>query len=245
MRKEEVKKYKYIVKEIAKKGSSIPLFRLIESAEFEFTQYSYQKGPLNRYNLNLLVEPDRFTSAFKNIDKIQTYLKKVINKSSDLIIDEVRIKPDLKRLEILELEVQPVLTEWEEINQLQHKLLRDLSKSNESTDYQAIGNTARTLMNKLSNIVFDPEKHQPTKSGVDLSEGKFKNRLATFIQSELEGKDNKPLRKFAESAIELMNDSIDLMNTTTHKLDAERHYAELCVFGAIGVVSVVKTIHDL
>ena len=69
--------------------------------------------------------------------------------------------------------------------------------------------------------------------------------MNTYIASELKGKKNKGLRKVAISAIEFVSDSIDLMNSTTHKLNAEKHFAELCVISAISAISIVKIIDEL
>jgi hypothetical protein len=40
-----------------------------------------------------------------------------------------------------------------------------------------------------------------------------------------------------------MEKTIDLANTTTHKLDVKWPFAEACVVGTFSVISVIKVIH--
>ncbi len=35
------------------------------------------------------------------------------------------------------------------------------------------------------------------------------------------------------------------MNQTTHKLDVQKHFAEVCVISTISVVSLIKTINEI
>ncbi len=75
--------------------------------------------------------------------------------------------------------------------------------------------------------------------------GYFKNQLHTYIDTVLSGDSNREFRKLAKSSIEFVEDSIDVMNKTTHKLDAEKHLAEVCVIGTISAISIVKLIKQL
>ncbi len=138
-----------------------------------------------------------------------------------------------------------VHTPWKEINKLQNKLFELLKISNDSIDFQNIGNTARTIMLNISEEVFDAQKHKPQKAGIDLSKDKFKNRLHTYIDSVLSGTSNREFRQLAEVSIEYVEKSIDLMNKTTHKTDAEKHLAEVCVIGTISAVNIIKLIAEI
>jgi hypothetical protein len=53
------------------------------------------------------------------------------------------------------------------------------------------------------------------------------------------------LRKFSITAIDFTEKAIDLMNTTTHKLDVQKHFAEVCVISTINVISLIKAIKEI
>ena len=188
------------------------------------------------------ITPDVFTKYFgliKNSEKIIQYR---INESTKLIIANIKILPDYKKLQLVNSQVFPVFTEWEEINQLQQKLLENLQRSNQSIDFQGIGLIARTIMDKLTRQVFDANKHKPKDEKILINKGNFKNQLHTYIDTVLSGESNKKFRKLGKSAIDFVEDSIDIMNETTHKLDAEKHLAEVCVISTINAISMISLI---
>lgn len=154
--------------------------------------------------------------------------------------------PDLSKFQLLRNNYIPVYTPWEEINNLQNRLIQQLRSSSETIDFQNIGNTARTILQKVSTIVFDPSKHiadTPDKK-IDLSEGKFKNRLHTYIKVELGGESNKELRDFAISIIDAAEKSVDISNKLTHDLNAKQLLAEASVISTITAVGMIKLIDE-
>jgi hypothetical protein len=100
-------------------------------------------------------------------------------------------------------------------------------------------------MDKLSREVFKEELHKPSNPDIKVHNGNFKNQLHSYIEIELSGKKNKEFRKLAVSAIEFVENAIDLMNSTTHKLNAKEHLAEMSVISTISAVSIVKLIDEL
>lgn len=138
--------------------------------------------------------------------------------------------------------IVPINTPWQDINSGQNHLLSLLRTAKETIDFQNIGNSARTLLQKLSNILFKPEIHIPEESGIDVSEGKFKNRLHTYIKAELGGKNNKEMRDYAVSLVTTAEKSIDLANKLTHDLNANSLMAESCVISALSVIGLIKSI---
>jgi len=112
-------------------------------------------------------------------------------------------------------------------------------------DFQGIGLISRTIMDKLARQVFDAEKHKPKDEKIQVNNGKFKNQLHSYIDKTLSGDSNKEFRKLARSSIDFVEDSIDFMNITTHKLDAEKHLAEVCAVSTISAISIIKLIGKL
>jgi len=160
-----------------------------------------------------------------------------------MAIGKVEVMPDYETFEIVESTIRPVLTDWEEINIGQTKLFQQLSSSSDSLDLQYIGNISRTILLKLSEIVYVHEKHKPENETILVTPDKFKNRLTSYIITELAGEKNKELRHLAEASIVSVEKSIDLANTVTHKTDVDRTFAEVCVIGNIGAISIIKLIH--
>ncbi len=92
--------------------------------------------------------------------------------------------------------------------------------------------------------MFDEERHGIIEK-MDNSESKFKNRLHSFIKTELSGQPNKELRQFSESAITTVQKTIDLTNNLTHKKKADRFLSEYCVIATISTISLIKMIQNI
>lgn len=202
----------------------------------------YQSNYSDAFAFKIIVDPEIYK-------KYQGYLKPFGNTISakfyeftKVRINSVTIFPDLEKFQILENRMVPANTPWQEVNQGQSHLIDLLRTAKETIDFQNIGNAARTLLQKISSIVFDPEKHISEKPDVDLSEGKFKNRLHAFIKHELGGPENKELRDYAVSVVTTAEKSIDLANKLTHDLNANSLMAESCVISTITVISILKLI---
>jgi len=238
-------KIQYALKQIAKaKGESIHI-EIVDNSSFVFKESLAYPHLNNIYNLKVYTSPIVFYKYFDFKTSIQREIKSRITKSTDYTIDSVEWVLDLEKLEVKNIEVEIVKTEWEEINELQEKLIESLTKSVDSIDYQNIGNTSRTIMDKLAREVFDKEKHFSADKSIELQNGKFKNQLSTFLANELAGKPNKELRKIGQSSIDFVSDSIDLMNKTTHKLDVDKRFAELCVLSTVSVINLIKIISEI
>lgn len=237
-------KIKHLLKEISRaKGGTLHI-EIIDNSIFKFTEHWNFKQFPYVYDLKIYTSPEVFYKYFDFKTLFQKEIKDRINKSTSFKINSIDWVLDLNKLKVNQIEVVLVKTEWEEINELQKKLIDSLTKSIDSIDYQNIGNTSRSIMDKLAREVFEKEKHIPKNKSIEVHNGKFKNQLNTFVAFELSGKSNKELRKIAESSINLVSDSIDLMNKTTHKLDADKRFAELCVISTFSVINVVKIISD-
>ena len=237
-------KIKYVLKQIAKTKNESHMIDIINHSFFDYEK-SWNYETSGAHDIKILLTPDIYTKNYSTKDIVEKIIKERMVASSELQIGKVKLLPDYEKLELISSEVKHIYTKWEDINISQQKLIEILERGNDSIDYQNIGNSARTLMDKLARNVFNPKTHIAEDPKTELNNGKFKNQLNTYISSELKGKNYKDLRKVAKSSIEFVGNAIDLMNTTTHKLSAEKHFAELCVISAISTVSIIKTIDEI
>ena len=243
----ERKKIIFLLKDIYKSSVNDSwLVEIINFSEFEFKKHWNSTIPSDWLVFDLDIHLDHlvFAKLYSTLSAISRKFKEDINNISELTVDKVRILPDYEKMTIVNSEIRPVYTKWEEINDGQEKLLSLLKTSGDSFDFMNIGNTSRAILQKVSDIVYNHDEHKPTDITLDVSSGKFKNRLHSYIKAELKGDSNRSLRQFAESAIETVEKSIDLSNTLTHKLAAERIFAEVCIIGTISAISIIKLIES-
>ncbi|MFC0603558.1 hypothetical protein [Winogradskyella pulchriflava] len=193
--------------------------------------------------ITFILHPETFKKFDNSSKEIEHLICSKLGKISKAVITRSNSVPDFKKFQVLENRIIPIYTEWEEINNLQKKAINQLRTSNETIDYQNIGNTCRTIMQRISELVFDAEKHLAPE-GVDLGNGKFKNQLHTYIKAEIGGSSNKELRDYAVSAITTAEKSIDLSNKLTHDLKASQMMAEACVISCISAVGIIKLINN-
>lgn len=189
----------------------------------------------------IYVDPELYKELGTNIENIKKVIANAVDKMTDIAIMMVYARPDLRKFQIIKNNYTTVQTPWEQVNNGQNHLLNLLRSASNTVDFQNIGNTSRTLLQSISNIVFDPNKHLPDIE-IDLSEGKFKNRLHTYIKCELSGHENKELRDFAISIINTAEKSIDLANKLTHDLKASLMLAESCVISTIAAIGIIRLI---
>jgi len=164
-----IDKIKYILIQISKGNvNEEELIEILNHSEFIFNRHwNYQTFP-NAYNLDIRVLPDIYTKCYNKMRNYSMIIKERINNSTKLIIDVLKIIPDYERLEMVYSIIQTINTPWEEINLNQQKLITDFERSTNSLDFQNIGNTSRTIMNKLANEVFDLKKHKPKDPKIEV-----------------------------------------------------------------------------
>ncbi|MFZ0598169.1 MAG: hypothetical protein WAM46_14390 [Flavobacterium sp.] len=235
----------YLIKEIAKENNFEKTLQVLNNSSFEFKvhqQYSYSDI---FYNVTFKITPTVYVKLNADLKSVKETLRRLIKQVSQIYINEIILIPDYDKISTINSEVSIIETDWEEINNLQLKLVELSKQSDDSIDYQNIGNSSRILMDKLARIIFDPNLHKPDNPSIDISNGKFKNQLHTYIATKLQGNKNEDIRKLAKAAVEFMEKAIDLMNVTTHKLDVQKHFAELCIISTINVISVIKSISEI
>ena len=221
------------------------LIEVLTNSKFDFEPHWNHRTFPNLYNLQILIAPEVFTKNFQVIANYERIIKTRIIKSSYLEIDTLKILPDYDKLKLVNSQVTPIRTEWDEINLSQEHLIEDLKRSKNSTDYQNIGNTCRILMEKVAKQVFVAETHKPTDPNKLVHSGKFKNQLHSYIDFVLSGEKNKEFRKLANSSIDFVENACDLMSATTHKLNAEKPLAEVCVISSLSAISIINLIRHL
>lgn len=192
-------------------------------------------------SLTIIVDPEVFKKYSGMITRFKPSISKSYTQVSGERLSSVDVFPDLEKFHILKNSITPVLTPWNEINQIQTRLIEQLRTAKQTIDFQNIGNSSRTLLQKLAGLVFKPDRHK-AEENIDLSEGMYKNRLHTYIKVELEGKENKELRSYATSVITTAEKSVDLANKLTHDLNASMMMAESCVISAVTVVGLIKLV---
>lgn len=164
-----------------KKVNKRALVKILTHSNFTFEEnYSYIAEGVE---ITSYVAPDVFTTHFDYIKTYQQVLLKRINESTKGNAVRIKILPDPKKLTFIDSQVLTITTEWEEINGLQQILIQSLSKSSHTTDFQNIGNTSRTIMDKLAGKVFDSTKHKPKDGSIKVANGFFKNQLHSYIDT--------------------------------------------------------------
>ncbi len=217
---------------------------LVDNSKFSFeeeTKYLMARG-FPGYTVTLFTQPEVYQKNFKDLKTIKDILIKDIHELTNSSIHDLKILPDYSKLEVYNSEIRPITTEWEELNKAQNQLIEQLKKSHNALDIKNIGNSARHILQQTANIVFNIEKHKPADKIVDVSAEKYKNQLHSYIKAELVGDSSSELRKFAEAAIDMAENAIDLANAVTHRTETVKTVAEVCVMGTITVISIVNFI---
>lgn len=241
----QFKKIKHILIGISQAKKEVRLVEIIQNSIFNIFRDKSEMALSDTFILKLALTPSIFVKNYSLIDYYIKELHEQIKNIAEIRIDKISILPDYDKMELIQSEIIPISTQWEEINILQQKLIQSIEIGNSSIDFQNIGNTSRTIMLKLANEVFDPKIHIPQKQNVDITEGKFKNQLHTYIDFKVSDKKDKEFRQLAESGIVFVEKSIDFMNKTTHKHNATANLAEMCVVSTIAAISIIKMISEL
>jgi len=206
-----------------------------------FEERDYSSMYPDAIKLKIIIHPENFKKHNKSIPFIKMAVQAKYIEITQLRVTSIIVFPNLKKFQIIHNRYTPIETPWEEINIHQDIIIEQLKTATETIHFQNIGNTGRTIMQKLANIVFNPQKHKAPEN-IDLSEGKFKNRLHTYIKVELGGNENKEVRDFALSVIDTAEKSIDLSNKLTHSLNGDSFIAESCLVSTLSALNLIKII---
>ena len=95
-------------------------------------------------------------------------------------------------------------TGWQHVDQEIRELRIKFASSRTCADYSDIGNRAIRIIEALSRVVFDPQRHlRPNDPPESFAEGRTKNRLERYVEFELPGGINSELRSFVKKAVSL------------------------------------------
>ncbi|MBN2890481.1 MAG: hypothetical protein JXL97_01310 [Bacteroidales bacterium] len=170
--------------------------------------------PFNQVNKKVYVQvcvkiqSDCYINMSDNLlENLKNSFTTAIETNSIFRISRLEFEVDYDSVIIPNFSIMPVKTEWEKINDAQNELIQKLQSKNTEIDYPNIGNTARNAMLLIAEEVFDPIKHNSDHS---TNKSDYKNRLYTYIIEELKGKKFKEYRNLAQTAVDFMENSINI-----------------------------------
>jgi hypothetical protein len=157
----------------------------------------------------------------------------------------VHLTADWEKLEVVSTEIKPVLTPWQEINEMQDAIVSQIHTAGETISFQNVGNTARHLLRKMADMVFEEDKHTPADNKYDLRPDSYKNRLWAFLLYKIPSSaTGDAVRAYAKSLLETTDKAIDLSNSVTHALNADAFLSQSCAVSALTTVHFIKLVFD-
>ena len=243
----ELNKIVFVLKGIyAQDPVKSDLLNLINFSTIDFEEYTehFLTKRWQAYHVTIHTAHEIFIKHHFAIESFQGIIKTDLNSLSPIPIEEVDILPDYNKLEIINSDIRPISTKWDEINKAQTELITQLQKTATNFEIKNIGNTSRVILKNLAKLVFKKERHTPSDKSIDVSGDKYKNQLHSYIDIELSGKSQSEFRGFADAAIEIVDKSIILANAVTHRSKSEKRIAEICVTGIVTVISIVTFIEQ-
>ncbi|MBP6302199.1 MAG: hypothetical protein KBB37_02800 [Bacteroidia bacterium] len=218
-------------------------FELLKSSTINIETYVSPIVYNTVQKLHIYVSPVLYKGYQNIINEMKIAITKKYELTYNTKIDQINIYPKLEEFHVVDNRYIAQITPWQNINAAQEHILKLLRSAYEIIDFQNIGNACRTLITNLADIVFQPQIHTPEDETIDVSRGKSKNRLYSYVKKELIGKENKEMREFSISVIETCENSIVLANALTHDLKASSIMAEYSVISAFTTVNIVHLIH--
>jgi len=105
---------------------------------------------------------------------------------------------------------------WDEIKEHVRKLEKDCNLAETTIDFQNIGNSCRTLLIKVAQLVYDPNLHgKNNEKGVEIGKADAVGMISNYISYVLSGKNNKEYRDYAKA-------TNAIANVLTHRTNATR-----------------------
>ncbi len=235
------KTFQYLI-ELFDKDETRKIHEVLTHCENKITDNHLSRMGGNLWTIKL--SPEIYKKYDTEKREIANQIKLKLQHLPNKRISGIQIIADLDKFQILRNNYQIIESPWDQINADQATLIQQLKLAESTVELQNIGNTSRTILQKLAEILFDPSIHIAPE-GIDLSSGKFKNRLHTIINQAFTGKQFKELEKYASALIETAEKSVDLNNKLTHDLKANKLMAELGVVSVLNVISIMKIISNL
>ncbi|MCT1774958.1 hypothetical protein [Brachybacterium sp. p3-SID957] len=149
------------------------------------------------------------------------------------IIDQLHDLQDRAFLQELAEPVSPRgSTDWERVDDEVLALRERFRSAQNSADYRDVGNRSVAVLEALSAIVYDDEKHTPAGEDTPVVE-KTKIRIGRYATERLGGRDNKDLRS-------LLNGASGLAHSIKHSPSPDRSEAGIAADAAILLVNIIR-----
>jgi hypothetical protein len=133
-----------------------------------------------------------------------------------------------------ELEIE--LTGWDRIERSLGEVRLRIGEAKTEEQFQSVGLLCRETIISLAQEVFNGDKHK-TEDGIEPSETDSKRMLDAYIGTELPGKENEVLRRYAKATNSLSNE-------LTHKRTATIKLAKLCASSTINLVNLIRILEE-
>lgn len=127
---------------------------------------------------------------------------------------------------------EPEPTGWPRVDRCVYEIRRQLERSENEEQFQAVGLLCREVLISVAQEVFDPLRH-PTEDGAYPSQTDAKRMLDAYIGAALGGGSNEGARRHAKAALALADE-------LQHRRTAAFRQAALCVEATISLVNIVS-----
>ena len=131
--------------------------------------------------------------------------------------------------------LEPLVTEWDEVNLIIQKMITAKHTAKQSIDYQAVGLYGREVIKRVAQIVYIDDKHHPTDYTDIVGIDDAKRMLSGYFEHVLRGKRYKVERKHIYSLMELVDG-------LTHDKLANLFDANICVNAVIFMINLIHIV---
>lgn len=131
--------------------------------------------------------------------------------------------------------LEPLVTEWDEVNSIIQKMIVAKNSAKQSIDFQTVGLYGREVIKRVAQIVYIEDKHHPTDYPDIVGIDDAKRMLSGYFEHVLMGKKYKVERKHIYSLMELVDG-------LTHDKLANLFDANICVNAVIFMINLIHII---
>jgi hypothetical protein len=219
--------------------------KFLENSELRITK---NKGAFGATvcHFTFSCSPAILKSSIAFHDFYQSIIKKYLHEYHHYPDVIVELSGRWEELTLTNGTIEPIITQWEEINKLQKEILIQVQTASTILSFKNVGNSCRGLLEKLSDFVFDEKKHKTPDNNRKTDPGMYKNRLWCFITFKLSGLSSyDSLQSYAKSILDSSDKAINLSNDATHSWSADNFLAQSCAISSISIVHIVKLASEM
>jgi len=113
----------------------------------------------------------------------------------------------LKNSDYIENDLTKVYPEtgWKQIDRDVKLTISRFEKASDTIEFKAVTNMLRDILEKISNEVYEVDKHQPITFVGNVSNSDIKRKLEGYFKYNYKGKSNDEYLNFAISTVNLVN----------------------------------------